>query len=151
MKKCVTCGEKKPLKHFGKNQKKPDGKQPYCRECGRKKDKAYYQRSPKRRSEIRRYAAKQLEERRNIILTHLSANPCVDCGETDPVVLEFDHVRGVKKSEIANLQKGCSITTLVDEIKKCDVRCANCHRRKTAKENGYYDRCLRLVAKTTLS
>ena len=57
---------------------------------------------------------------------------CVDCGESDPIVLEFDHVRGKKVKNIADMvNNSYSISAIKNEIRKCDVRCANCHRRKT--------------------
>lgn len=68
----------------------------------------------------------------------LLAHPCVDCGETDPVVLEFDH-RSDKSDNIGSmLRHGTSTETMEREIAKCDVRCANCHRRKTAKQFGWW-------------
>ena len=64
---------------------------------------------------------------------YLSSHPCVDCGESDPVVLDFDHVRGKKECDVNALVYGwSSLERLVREIKKCDVRCANCHRRRHA-------------------
>lgn len=71
-----------------------------------------------------------------VILKHLGSHPCIDCGEGDPVVLEFDHVRGKKKMNVSRMVKTCGLVTLNEEIAKCDVRCANCHRRVTAKRNG---------------
>ena len=62
---------------------------------------------------------------RAFITAHLKANPCVDCGETDIIVLEFDAAR-----------KGVSMKKLKDEIAKCEVRCSNCHRRKTYERSG---------------
>lgn len=60
---------------------------------------------------------------------YLNAHPCVDCGNNNPIVLEFDHVRGIKKMDISNMSNGAySISTLQKEVAKCDVRCANCHR-----------------------
>jgi len=57
---------------------------------------------------------------------------CVDCGESEPVVLEFDHVRGKKKKAIADMvSHSYSIETIKEEIRKCEIRCANCHRKKT--------------------
>ncbi len=58
--------------------------------------------------------------------------PCVDCGESNPVVLEFDHVCGEKHHNISDMvnQSYC-IDTIKKEIRKCEVRCANCHRKKT--------------------
>jgi hypothetical protein len=61
----------------------------------------------------------------------------VDCGETDPVVLEFDHVRGEKKGEIAMMVRVDGWDKIVEEMAKCELRCANCHRRKTAKQLGW--------------
>jgi hypothetical protein len=72
------------------------------------------------------------QKSREFINDYLKANPCVDCGESDPIVLEFDHVFGDKKYNVADLLKGYyAIETIKLEIKKCEVRCANCHRRVT--------------------
>jgi hypothetical protein len=69
---------------------------------------------------------------------YLLEHPCVDCGEADPIVLEFDHVRGVKAADVSNLVKGvASRARLETEIAKCDVRCANCHRRRTTRTFGW--------------
>jgi 5-methylcytosine-specific restriction endonuclease McrA len=74
---------------------------------------------------------------------YLSRNHCVVCGETDPVVLEFDHVHG-KNSAVANLVRlNVPLSRLQEEIEKCQVLCVNCHKRKTAKERGWY-RCREL-------
>jgi hypothetical protein len=77
--------------------------------------------------------------RRSWLLAQLQLHGCIDCGEKDPVVLEFDHVRGQKTLAISELSKrGNSIAKLEIEISKCEVRCANCHRRKTVKQLGWY-------------
>jgi len=56
------------------------------------------------------------------------------------VVLEFDHVRGVKIWEISRMRVRASERALLSEIEKCDVRCANCHRRKTYREKDHLRR-----------
>ena len=54
-----------------------------------------------------------------------------DCGENDSIVLDFDHVYGKKKYNISDMVKmAVSINHIKKEIKKCEIRCANCHRRK---------------------
>tara|TARA_R110001583_G_scaffold71475_1_gene201301 strand:- start:2776 stop:3186 length:411 start_codon:yes stop_codon:yes gene_type:complete len=57
------------------------------------------------------------------------SSPCVDCGESNPIVLEFDHVRGVKKENVSDMvRQSYCLKTIQEEIDKCEVRCANCHR-----------------------
>ena len=75
---------------------------------------------------------------KNRVREYLLGHPCVDCGESDPGVLDFDHLRD-KKANISTLvQSGVSWQSLADEIAKCEVRCANCHRRRTATMGRYY-------------
>ena len=70
---------------------------------------------------------------REYISRYLDDHPCVDCGEADKVVLDFDHRDPSCKSFSMGSAKSRSATlkTVIDEIKKCDVRCSNCHRRRT--------------------
>jgi hypothetical protein len=57
---------------------------------------------------------------------------CVDCGEGNPVVLDFDHVKGDKRGNISDMARwSYSLETIKEEIRKCEIRCANCHRKKT--------------------
>lgn len=63
---------------------------------------------------------------------YLGDHPCVDCGEEDPIVLEFDHVAGTKEFPVSEgVSRMYSIKKIKAEIDKCEVRCANCHRRVT--------------------
>ncbi len=66
----------------------------------------------------------------------LSNSKCVDCGEKDILVLDFDHIKEKEFNIAVLFKKRCAIKTLEKELNKCEVRCANCHRRKTAKEIG---------------
>lgn len=57
--------------------------------------------------------------------------PCADCGvRYPPYVMDFDHVRGVKRKDVG-LMRLDSLENLMNEIEKCDVVCANCHRERT--------------------
>ena len=84
---------------------------------------------------------KRAERRENIkrkMMDFYKTNPCVDCGETDPRVLDFDHV-SIKKHNISTLlKKEYSWETILEEAKNCEVRCANCHRIKTAINQNHY-------------
>lgn len=82
---------------------------------------------------------KKLEIRLKI-WNYFHTHPCVDCGETDPFVLEFDHVDRKSKIEAVStlVSRHFSWKMILSEIEKCEIRCANCHKRKTAKQMGYY-------------
>lgn len=81
---------------------------------------------------VRKNSALARQKKRDWIAGYLANHPCVDCGEPDPIVLEFDHVRGEKRFNIADaVSKGVSLDTMIAEVAKCEVRCANCHRRVT--------------------
>ena len=80
---------------------------------------------------------KYTQQAQKYVANYLKTHPCVDCGETNIIALQFDHVRGDKKTTISEMCiKGYALQTIKDEIAKCDVRCGNCHSRKTAKENN---------------
>lgn len=73
-----------------------------------------------------------------LLFNYLLQHPCVDCGESNPIVLEFDHIRGPKEFAItraASIQ--ASQKRILAEIEKCVVRCANCHRVQTARQQNW--------------
>jgi 5-methylcytosine-specific restriction endonuclease McrA len=79
---------------------------------------------------------------RKHLLDFLLLHPCVDCGEKDPIVLEFDHrIPKDKSKQVSRMLSGhYSWEKIMFEIEKCDVRCANCHRRKTHKDGLFFGR-----------
>jgi hypothetical protein len=61
----------------------------------------------------------------------------VDCGLDDPLLLEYDHI-GQKRNGVMKLAwNEVSIRMLAEEIRNCEVRCCNCHRRRTAATRGW--------------
>lgn len=123
---------------FHKNSKSKDGLQSKCKMCNRESRKAHY--ATPRGKELKKISQeKYLANIREWIWKYLDENPCVDCGEKDKIVLEFDHRdRSEKSATIANMVKGSNLEKIKLEIAKCDVRCANCHRRRTAKQLGWF-------------
>lgn len=82
--------------------------------------------------------AEQTRINAEFMIDYLSHHPCVDCGESDIVVLEFDHLRD-KVADVSVLARGgYSVEAIKREIDKCEVVCANCHRRRTAKRADTY-------------
>ena len=66
--------------------------------------------------------------------------PCMDCGIHYPFyVMEFDHVRGVKKfgiSRAVSNPRADAEEAIREEIAKCDVVCSNCHRLRHGGDCG---------------
>jgi protein-arginine kinase activator protein McsA len=137
---CGTCKKDKDVDQFNKNKAKPDGLSTICRKCSNKHSKEYYKKhGEKMRKQIHNRNKERVKETRRKIYEYYLTHPCIDCGEDDPIVLEFDHVRGTKRENVSKLIcDGLSWNVVENEIKKCEVRCANCHRRKTAKQLNYY-------------
>ena len=140
-KQCSKCATWKPEEAFNFKFKKKGIRQTYCREChnaylkGHYNDtKDYYKK--KARVHTKRYQNKA----RKLIYEFKLGNPCAICGESDPRVLEINHVEpSTKNHNLAEMVKsGHSEKSILDEISKCEVLCANCHRRKTAKDFEYY-------------
>lgn len=79
---------------------------------------------------------------RHYLLEYLLQKACVDCGEKDPIVLEFDHLdRKNKTRQISRFLSGhYSWKKIKVEIEKCEIRCANCHRRKTYSQLKWWGR-----------
>jgi hypothetical protein len=139
MKVCYTCKGEKDKTEFNKNCSRSDGLQSICKECDRSRSKAlYYENNYKIKMLERRKVRRQ--EKRLFIINYLKEHPCIDCGETDPLVLDFDHINPKEKfksisSMISNQEMSWEL--IKTEINKCEIRCANCHRRKTAVQFGW--------------
>lgn len=121
MKKCRSCRKLKAANRFHKKRAAKDGLQSVCILCGNKERCAYL--AAKKDRVIRR------------LYVFLKGNQCYDCGESNPLLLQFDHVRGVKSGSVAQMAtKGRSWDVIQDEIDKCVIRCAHCHIIKTVRE-----------------
>lgn len=140
MKKCTKCKEDKSLDEFNKNKTRKDGLQNICKNCSQEKSRNYYQNNVEvQRKIIKTQNKRRKQECRDNINEYLKKNPCIDCGNNNLVVLEFDHKdREQKYKSISQMMaSGYSWLKVKKEIDKCEVRCANCHRIKTAKQLGY--------------
>ncbi|MDX1641849.1 MAG: hypothetical protein R3220_09140 [Balneolaceae bacterium] len=136
--RCTKCGETKPVEEFRWKNKSKGIRACWCKTCFALHEKSRYDSDKKFRE--RKYGLHVQRTIRNAryIWEFLENHPCIDCGEDDPIVLEFDH-RGDKEKSVCDLVRlGYSIDVIQQEIDKCDIRCANCHRRKTAKDFEWY-------------
>ena len=136
---CPSCAQEKEIGAFGVNAARPDKLQSQCRECKKLTQDRWYKKNKARHIANVTKRRRQVEtEIIDSMIAYLREHPCVDCGEDNPVVLEFDHVKGHKRNSICNMiRAGCSWEHIYEEMQKCEVRCCKCHRIKTAKQFGY--------------
>lgn len=142
MKECNDCKETKPLGEFNWRNKSKGTKQPYCIPCQRATNRKDYKENKHR---WKGRAAQRKVDARKVVLEYLNDNHCVDCGENRKACLQFDHKDGVDKDSTLSraVNNGWSKKRLMDEIKKCDVRCANCHAIRTSKQFGWYSNIIK--------
>ena len=139
-KKCTKCKLEQSEDNFRWRNKKKGWRQPWCKDCFSKYEHTIWKTDQKRRKDHKITDLKNKKRNNQFLWDYKKEHPCVDCGEKDPLVLEFDHKKlKTKKRNLADFRRfGCSIESLLKEINKCDIRCANCHRRRTAKQLGWY-------------
>lgn len=141
MKKCSRCKREKLIEEFNFKIKAIGLRQLQCKECTRLLIKNHYNANKQYYLSKARIRNKKLRDEINsFICQYLLKNPCIDCGETDIAVLEFDHKGKVPKFRAVShlLRNRSSLIRVEEEIDKCEVRCANCHRRKTAKDFNWF-------------
>lgn len=126
---CKRCDNTKPIADFSPSKGRYDGVQAYCRDCMKEYRKESYRNNP----ESYKARANALQKRMREYVNEVKSVPCFDCKVMYPTyVMDFDHrERSDKISDIAALIKNGNWKTLKDEIAKCDVVCANCHRERT--------------------
>lgn len=129
---CKRCDTIKPLTEFNRNKARPDGLQGQCRLCSNKICRDHYTNNQKdyiRRNRENRYT------KRTLLSEYLEGKICLDCGNSDKRVLEFDHLRD-KKFNISESFNHHTWKKISIEISKCDIVCANCHRIRTIERLG---------------
>jgi hypothetical protein len=137
LRRCDRCRDLKPVSEFNLRRKGARRQRDnYCRTCRAEYLREHYARHKDRYvAEAVRRKKELAIERAGYLIAFFRARPCADCGEDDPLVLEFDHLA----DKTFNITKGItahSWQAVRDEIAKCDVVCANCHRRRTASRAG---------------
>jgi len=132
---CKTCNLFKEPEEFKKRESVNSGYRPKCKLCYNKDIREYYNKNSinilpqKNKTSKERKALKYIN-----YYNHLLEKKCIDCGIDDVMVLECDH----KHDKIDNISKmvadGTSWDTIVKELEKCEIRCSNCHKKKTHEE-----------------
>lgn len=132
MKLCCQCKELKPESEFSK---KGDGLQPRCKQCAIEYLKNWYSTHKKEHLENTSRRTKSQQKALRQFVDKLKSAPCTDCKQSfPPYVMDYDHLTDDKVQMISKMV-GLAVSeeTILNEIKKCELVCANCHRIRTYK------------------
>jgi len=146
---CYRCREHKPTAEFAWRREAEGQHDSFCRACRSAYGKEHYAAHHQRYIDRAALQKRELRlERTALLIEYFEIHPCMDCGETDPVVLEFDHLHD-KAFNIGTHLVQRKWQTILDEIAKCEVVCANCHRRRTARRCGSVRAALSAASSST--
>ena len=141
MKKCTKCKKLKEFTEFVKSKPCKDGYHAWCKRCMCSAKKKYYRKHRKRLNKKRRldykkspkkymeYNKKAKLKKRKWINDYKSRQGCSKCPEKDPRCLDFHHIDPTTKSFVIGERIKLALATIQEEVQKCIVLCANCHRK----------------------
>ena len=136
LKTCTHCSLDFDEKEFPLSGKPKGRRSSMCRPCKQKYDREHYHKKVDKKVRSQQTAAIR---RRNMDFVYdiLMNSECADCKNSDPRVLEFDHLDPSIKNYSISQMGSYSLKKLKEEISKCEVVCANCHRIRTASQFNY--------------
>ena len=131
--KCCSCGVEKNDDDFPWKNKSKNLKQRRCRSCYSEYNRLYYKNGEKTK-QVKRVRAnnKKAKEKLKELLSQYKSNfSCVVCDESAIECLDFHHMDPTQKEKaVARLM--CDVYNwdrIKEEIDKCIIVCANCHRK----------------------
>lgn len=122
---CKKCGRELPIEMFElEHTQNGDRRRHTCRECRNEYKKAWRREHPEIHVAQETRRIKRVREWQNSLKT-----PCIICGESEPVCIDWHHLDPDTKSFTigANFNKAKNL--ILEEIQKCVCLCANCHRK----------------------
>ncbi len=137
MKKCSKCSNEyeETVDNFSPDR---GALSAWCRTCKSDYHKELYKKDPSRKLKLLERNEARQHDIRLKVMDHLYKNPCVKCGEDNPLVLDFDHLEDKDFSISRAILRTYGWSRIEKEIQKCQVLCANCHRIKTAEDLKFW-------------
>ena len=142
MKICGTCKIEKPLDQYSIKREKgrKDQYQSKCRECNKVYQREHYKKNKKYYAVKSKQWKKEYRQNTFSYLMEAAKDGCTTCGEKDFRCLQFNHIdRSTKTDNIANMVRNLKpLEAIKEEMKKCEILCANCHAKVTAEQFSWY-------------
>jgi len=138
MRRCIRCNEWKDRTEFNIRNQDKGYLQSVCKSCQQEQGRERYINDPDNVKVINKTSRQRArDEAKRFVYEYLIQKSCEDCGERDLTVLTFDHVRGEKKMNVADMiSQGYSVASIKSELEKTDIVCFNCHMRREQRRRG---------------
>ena len=127
MKLCSKCNIDKPISSFRRDKTKKSGYQHFCKDCAKTYYRSVY--SEKYSSKYNERNNKRRAYHMSLLTEYKNNLQCVICDESENVCLDFHHLNPDKKDFTIAVSLGRNWSSIEEELKKCVVLCANCHRK----------------------
>ena len=123
---CTKCEEDKLPEDFPFRNKEKQIRNKVCKVCQRDYKNAYYSNN----KESHKVRNNKTRSKLRDILEEVKSKGCFMCPEKFKPCLEFHHLNGEDKlNSVGHLVTYGSQRLLLEEIDKCVLLCANCHRK----------------------
>jgi hypothetical protein len=133
---CAACKRRRAVDMFSW-VKRGVRRRPQCKPCHAIYTREWYWKNHQKCIARTKVRNKAMTVTLRALLRVTKDVPCADCCKKYPSwVMQFDHVRGVKRSNVGELVRYGSVRVLQHEIAKCEVVCANCHAERTHRRRG---------------
>lgn len=130
MKKCSRCKLPKDLSEFYTKKSAKDGYQSVCKQCMITNSKGRYQHNPQIKLNTKLNAKRDIDKLRAICDKIKQNYGCSFCVENNPICLDFHHLDSTtKEGDVSIFASHKAKEKTINEINKCLVVCANCHRK----------------------
>lgn len=145
-KQCSKCKKELSIDNFRWRNKAQGKLHSQCKNCEKEADKIRYSNNTERQKIVLNNAMLQ-KERNTLIVEQAKQCGCQKCGEKRLYLMEFHHKNPKEKvNTIAHMIKSSSEQNLIQEMEKCIVLCANCHR-----EFHFFEKTLAITLDTYLA
>jgi hypothetical protein len=140
MKVCPSCNTEKEDHEFNYRYKALGIRHNICIVCQRVYKRKWYHGSAKEThlENVKERNKRMRAEAKEFVYQYLLTHPCEMCGESDVRALEFHHTGEKNRSISVMVARGAILDRLREELAKCQVLCANCHRKLTMDERGWF-------------
>jgi len=131
---CSVCKQEKDECNFNFKDKSKGKRRTTCKICSREQSRQHYENNKEYYSDRNKKYREKIDNEWNEFKNGLK---CCRCGESHIACIVFHHKDPCEKEyTIANKSKRYRLEYIKKELEKCEILCANCHRKEHWENNA---------------